>query len=116
MKQVSPAMIESVQPMPTVGQNSTHSTEMKTYCVDFGTKKNFLRCSCSWFRRKLSLCKRFFAVIDSGYREFEDLTTLYRNHSLHTINTNLFQFENDDTPLVKNIVSTFDYYLHFYKL
>ena len=44
MKQVSPAMIESVQPMPTVGENSPHSAEFKTYCVDFGTKKNFLRC------------------------------------------------------------------------
>ena len=39
MKQVSPAMIESVQPMPTVPEttflvraDSTHGTEMKTYC------------------------------------------------------------------------------------
>ena len=53
MKQVSPAMTESLQPMSTVPKttflvrgDSTHGTEMKTYCVDFGTKENFLRCSC----------------------------------------------------------------------
>ena len=51
MKQVSPAMIESVQPMPTVPETtflvraySTHGTEMKTSCVNFGTRENFLRC------------------------------------------------------------------------
>ena len=92
MKQVSPAMIESVQPMPTVPETtflvraySTHGTEMKTSCVNFGTRENFLRCWSPWFWRNRSYCKHFFAVIDSGYREFEDLTTLYRNHSLHTI-------------------------------
>ena len=57
MKQVSPAMIESVQPMPTVPEttflvraDSTHGTEMKTCCVNFGTRENFLRCSYPWFR------------------------------------------------------------------
>ena len=77
MKQVSPAMKESVQPMSTVPEttflvrgDSTHGTEMKTYCVDFRTRENFLRCSLPWFRRNRSLCKHFFAVIDSGYREF----------------------------------------------
>ena len=111
MKQVSPAMIESVQPMPTVPEttflvraDSTHGTEMKTYCVNFGTKENFLRCSCPWFRRNRSLCKHSFAVIDSGYREFEDLAPLYRNHSLHTIDTDLFKSENHGTPLVRNII------------
>ena len=56
MKQVSPAMIESAQLMPTVPEttfldraDSTHGTEMKTYCVNFGTRENFLRCSCPWF-------------------------------------------------------------------
>ena len=77
---------------------------MKTYCVYFGTKENFLRCSCLWFRRNHSLCKHFFAIIDSGYREFEDLTPLYRNHSLHTIDADLFKSENDDTPLVRKIL------------
>ena len=83
MKQVSPAIIESVQPMPNVSQttflvrrDSIHGTEMKTYCVDFGRKENFLRCSCLWFRRNRSHCKHFFALIDSGYGEFEDLTPL----------------------------------------
>ena len=77
MKQVSPAMKESVQPMSTVPEttflvrgDSTHGTEIKTYCVDFRTRENFLRCSLPWFRRNRSLCKHFFAVIDSGYREF----------------------------------------------
>ena len=47
MKQVSPAIIESVQPIPTVPEttflvrgDSTHDTEMKAYLIDFGTKKN----------------------------------------------------------------------------
>ena len=51
--------------------------------------------------RSSYLCKHFFAVIDSGYREIEDLTSLSGNHSLHTINTDLFKSEIDDTPLVK---------------
>ena len=104
-------MIESVQPMPTVPEtislvrgDSIHGTEMKTCCVDFGTRENFLRCSCPWLRRNRSLCKHFFAVIDSGYREFEDLIPLHRNHPLHTIDTNLFKPENDDTPLVRKII------------
>ena len=111
MKQISPAMTESVQPMPTspettflVRGDSTHGTEIKTYCVDFGTRGNFLHFSCPWFRRNRSLCKHFFAVIDSGYREFEDLTPLYRNHPLHTIGTDLLKSENDDTPLVRKII------------
>ena len=44
MKQVSPAMIELVQPIPTVPEttflvrgDSTHDTEMKAYLIDFGT-------------------------------------------------------------------------------
>ena len=98
-KQVLPAMIESVQPMPTLPEitflvrgGSTHATEIKTYCVDFGTRENFPRCSCPWFRRNLSLCKHVFVVIDSGYREFEDLIPLYRNHSLRTIDTDHLHF------------------------
>ena len=97
--------------MPTVPEttflvraDSTHGSEMKTYCVDFGTKENFLRCSCPWFRRNRSLCKHFFAVIDSGYREFEDLTPLYINYSWHTIDTDLFNSENDDTTLERKIL------------
>ena len=77
---------------------------MKTYCVGFGTTENFLRCSCPWFRRSRALCKHFFAVIDSDYREFEGLIPLYRNHSLHTIDTGLFKSENDDTPLVRKFI------------
>ena len=45
MKQVSPAMIESVQTMPTVSETtyllrggSTHATEMKTCRVNFERK------------------------------------------------------------------------------
>ena len=56
MKQVSPTMIESVQPMPYVPEttflvrgDSTPDTEMKTCCVDFGTSENFLRGLCPWF-------------------------------------------------------------------
>ena len=33
----------------------------------------------------------FFAVINSDYREFEDLTPLSRYHCLHTIDTGLFK-------------------------
>ena len=111
MKQDSSAMIESVQPMPTVREttflvrgDSTHGTEMKTYCVNFGTGENFLRCSCPWFRRSCSLCKHIFAVINSGYTDFEDLTLLYRNRSLHTIDTDLFKSENVDTSFVRKTI------------
>ena len=111
MKQVSPAMIESVQPVSTVLEpafsfrgDQTYGTEMNTYCVDFGTTGNFLRCSCRWFRRNCTLCKSFFAVINSGYREFEDLGPLSTNHFLHTIDTYLFKSENDVTTLVRIIL------------
>ena len=111
MKQVSPAMIESAQLMPTVPEttfldraDSTHGTEMKTYCVNFGTRENFLCRLCPWFRRNHSFCEHFLAVIDSGYREFEDLTPLYRNHSLHSIETDLSKSENHGTPLVRKII------------
>ena len=71
---------------------------MKTYYLDFVMKVNFLRCSCPWFRRKRSLCKLFFAITENSYTEIEDLTPIYKNHSLHTIDTDLFKSKNDDTP------------------
>ena len=111
MKQVLPAMIKSVQPVPTVFEpafslrgDQTYGTEMNTYCVDFGTTVNFLCCSCMWLQRNCSYCKCFFAVINSGYREFEDLGPLSTNHSLHKIDTYLFKSENDVTPLVRIIL------------
>ena len=49
MKQLSPVMIQSEQRLPTVPQTTfsvkgdfMHRTEMRTYCVDFGTKKHFI--------------------------------------------------------------------------
>lgn len=54
--------------------------------------------------RSCYLCKHFFAVTDSGYREIADLTSLSRNHSLHTINTDLCKSETDDTTLVRKIL------------
>ena len=124
MKQVSPAMIKSVQPILTVPVTtffvegySTHGTEMKTYCVCFGAKVNFLRCSCAWFRRNRSLCKHFYAVIDSGYREFEDLTALCKTIlciklALVYLNPKMMIHAGKKN----GIVSTFDYHLRFYKI
>ena len=57
-----------------------------------------------WLRKNRSLCSHFFAVTDSGYGEFEDLAPLHRNHSLHTIDTDLFKSENDDTSLLRKIL------------
>ena len=102
MRQVSSVMIESVQPMSTVPEttflvrgDSMHGAEMKTYCIVWILE----------LKKPLSLSALFcFAVIGSGYREFEDLIAIQRNHSLHTIDRDLFKSENDDIPLVRKIL------------
>ena len=70
--------------------NSMHGTEKKVYHISFGTHEICVSCSSPCFRRNRSLCKHSFAINDSGYRSFEDLTSLYRNHPLHKY---LFQQE-----------------------
>ena len=108
---VSPEMIASKKPVPNVPKatyfnegNSIHGTEKKVYHVSFGTDESYVSCSCPWFRRNRSLSKHFVAVIKSGYRSFEDLTSLYNNYPLHIIDKYLFQQENENDYLVKKII------------
>lgn len=87
MGTVSPEMIISIKSVLHVPEetyiiegNSMHGTEKKVYHVSFGTHEICVSCSSPCFRRNRSLCKHSFAINDSGYRSFEDLTSLYRNH------------------------------------
>ena len=79
-----------------------HGTEKNEYHVNFGTNESYVSCSCPWYRRNRSLCKHFFAVIKSGYKQFEDLTLLYKNHPLHVIDEYLLKSENDPERKVSN--------------
>ena len=111
MGMVSPEMITSIKPVPNVPEvtyfiegSSRHSTEKKVYHVSFGTDKSYVSCSCPQFRRNRLLFKHFFAVIESGYRSFEDLTSLRRNHPLHIIDEYLFEQENENDYLVRKFI------------
>ena len=54
----------------------------------------------------MSLFLKKSLSFNSGYGEFEEffITTLYRNYSLHLIDTDLFKSENEGTALVRKIV------------
>ena len=72
------------------------STEKAIYLVDFGDDDNFVSCTCYWYKRNRTLCKHFFAVIQAGHKEFTDLSQLYLNHPLHTLDPNIF---SSDVPM-----------------
>jgi len=108
---VSPKMVKSVQrtnlccKVYSVQGESTVSSELCTYTVDFGDEETYVSCSCPWYRRNRSLCKHFFACMKSGLVEFGDLSPLYLHHPLHILDEELFA-SKDDIPCTSSKVTT----------
>ena len=101
MGKTSPEMISSVKPIPSVPRltyhvegSSMYFSEKISYKVELGDNDDFPSCSCAWYRRKRSLCKHFMAVFKSGFTSFNNLSTLYLNHPLHILDSDLFGEED----------------------
>ena len=61
------------------------------YDVSFGDIETFCTCSCRDFRRTRLLCKHFFTIIESGRKQFSDLTILFLNHPFTNLDRDLFE-------------------------
>ena len=74
--------------------------DAKTKCnVSFGDNETFCSCSCRDFRRTRLLCKHFFAIIESGRKQFSDLKILFLNHTFNNFDKDLFEDnEIDNVP------------------
>ena len=59
------------------------------YTVDLGTEDRFCSCECRAYRKSRTICKHFFAIFATSKAKFEDLTPLYRNHVLMTLDEEL---------------------------
>ena len=75
------------------------------YNVSFGDNETFCSCSCRDFRRTRLLCKHFFAIIESGRKQFSDLTILFLNHPFTNLDRDLFEdneIDNIPNPTLTN--------------
>ena len=95
MSKVTSSMISSVKVL-TEGrifevQSESVTSDLKAkYIVDFGNINEICSCTCRGFRCDRLPCKHFFAVIDAGYRTFEQLSPLLLEHPLMTLDETLF--------------------------
>ena len=95
MSKVTSSMISSVKVL-TEGrifevQSESVTSDLKAkYIVDFGNINEICSCTCRGFIRDRLPCKHFFAVIDAGYRTFEQLSPLPLKHPLMTLDETLF--------------------------
>ena len=64
------------------------------YNVSFGDNETFCSCSCWDFRRTRLLCKHFFPIIESGRKQFNNLTKLFLNYPFTNLDRDLFK-ENE---------------------
>ena len=60
------------------------------------------KCTCRGFRRDRLPCKHFF-VTDAGYRTFEELSPLLLEHTLMTLDENLFNSQLTKPNLSPNL-------------
>ena len=103
-QRVSPLMINSVREQADgsfeVCSDDPGINDTKIKSSDsFGDNETFCRCSCRDFRRTRLLCKHFFAIIESGSKQFSDLTILFLNHSFTNLDRDLFEDnEIDNAP------------------
>ena len=72
-----------------------NETKLK-YNVFFGHNETFRSCSCRDFRRTRLLCKHFFAIMESGRKQFSDLTKLFLNHPFTNLDRGLFEHNEID--------------------
>ena len=73
-----------------------NDTKLK-FNVSFGDNETFCSCSCRDFRRTRLLCKHFFAIIESGRKQFSDLTILFLNYPFTNLDRDLFE-DNKNVP------------------
>ena len=67
-----------------------NDTKLK-YNVSFGDNETFCSCSYQDFRRTRLCCKHFFAITESGRKQFSDLTKLFFNHPFTNLYRGLFK-------------------------
>ena len=67
-----------------------NDTKLK-YNVSFGDNETFCSYSCWDFRKTRLLCKHFFPIIESGRKQFSDLTNLFWNHPLTNLGRDLLE-------------------------
>ena len=73
-----------------------NDTKLK-YNVSFGDIETFCTCSCRDFRRTRLLYKHFFTIIESGRKQFSDLTILFLNHPFTNLDRDLFEDNQIDS-------------------
>ena len=71
----------------------------KFYTVELGSDNQSPFCTCATYRRNRTLCKHFSAVFKSGQRSFTDLSSLYLNHPLHSLDQDLFSNEDQELEI-----------------
>ena len=73
-----------------------NDTKLK-YNVSCGDNETSFSCSCRDFRRTKLLCKHFFAIIESGRKQFSELTKQFLNHPFTNLDRGLFEDNEIDT-------------------
>ena len=76
------------------------------YNISFGDNETFCSCSCRDFRRTRLLCKHTFAIIESGRKQFSDLTKLFLNHPFTNLNRDLFENNEIDNVADPTVINT----------
>ena len=84
------AIISTIEKRFSVRSSSIYSSSVRNYVVGFGDEYQPCWCTCPSFRMNRTLCKHFFAVINSGMATFNDLSPIFRFHPLHVIDNDLF--------------------------
>ena len=69
-----------------------NDTKLK-HNVSFGDNETFCSYSCRYFRRTRLLCKQFFAIIQSGRKQFSDLKILFLNHPFTNLDRDLLKIK-----------------------
>ena len=111
ISKVTSSMISSVKALTEgrifeVPSESITSDLKAKYIVDFGNINEICSCTCRGFRRDRLPCKHFFAVIDAGYRTFEQLSVLLLEHPLMTLDETLFNSQLTKPNLSPNLLYT----------
>ena len=83
-------IISTIEKRFSVRSSSIYSSSVQNYVVGFGNEYQPCWCTCPSFRMNRTLCKHFFAVINSGMATFNDLSPIFRFHPLHVIDNDLF--------------------------
>ena len=58
-----------------------------------GSETDFCYCTCPDYCHNRLICKHFFAIFESQKASFQDLTPLFRNHVLMTLDEELFNID-----------------------